>query len=126
MHRHHDRRKSKDKGKDRDKDKEKDDKLMQIPSFNLQPTQSLITVETGTSRSENPTPAHSQNASRRTSLLGSNAEQDGAISSWRAEAKGSKEAELIEEKEKGVLRAAFVSPFSNCCDDAIGIHNTYS
>jgi hypothetical protein len=110
VHRHHVRRKSKDKGKDWDKDKGKDDKLMQVPSFTLQPSHSLTNVETGASKSENPTPAHSQNASRRTSLLGLNAEQDSSLPSWRAEMKGSKEVELIEEKRIGLLRATLVSP----------------
>jgi hypothetical protein len=104
--RHQAKHREKDKHKDRDQDKGKDENSIHTSNSNIQPTISLTTVETGTSRSENVTPAHSQNASRRTSLLGLNAEQDGA--SLRADGKGSKEAELINEREKGFLRATFV------------------
>ena len=111
VHRHHVKPRDKDKGKDGDKDKANDENSIRITNSNLQPTVSLTGVETGT-KGENVTPAQSQNASRRTSLLGLNSDPDGAMTSWRAEGKGSKEAELAEEREKGVLRAAFVPPFS--------------
>jgi hypothetical protein len=111
VHRHHVRPKDKNKGKDGDQDKGNEENSILITNSNLQPTFSLTGVDTGT-RSENVTPAQSKSASRRTSLLGLNSDPDGAMAGWRVEGKSSKEVELAEEREKGVLRAAFVPPFS--------------
>jgi hypothetical protein len=107
VHRH--RTRDKDKGKDHRKSH--DENPIRIVNSNLQPAIAVTGVEPASSRSENVTPAQSQNASRRTSLLGLNSDLDGSAAGWRGEGKGSKEAELADEKEKGALRAAFVIPF---------------
>lgn len=112
VHRHHVRYRDKDKDRDNSKDKEKDEKALHITNSSLQPTLSPARMETGTSRSENATPPQIQNASQRTSLRGLDAEQDGAILSCVVEGTGPTEAVLTQEREKGVLRAAFVAPFS--------------
>lgn len=111
VHRHYSLHRDKDKGREGNKDKEKDEKALYLTSSYPQTTLSPTGMEIGTSRSENATPAQSQNASRRTSLLAvNNADQNAAVASLRAEGKGSKEAELAQEREKGLLRASFVTP----------------
>lgn len=111
VHRHNIRPTEKDKGKDGDHQKRHDENPVRKVNSNLQPTIAVTGAEAASSRSENATPAQSQNASRRTSLLGLNSDLDGSAASWRGEGKVFKEAELAEEKEKGALRATFVTPF---------------
>lgn len=74
-----------------------DENPVRTSKSNLPPTIAVTGADASASRSENVTPAQSQNVSRRTSLLGASSDAD-----------GSKEAELAEEKEKGTLRATFV------------------
>jgi hypothetical protein len=98
-------------GKDRDKHQDKNEKSTTSPNPTLQPNALLTSVEAGAPRSEGATPANSQTVSRRTSLLGMNRDQDGAIPTLKVEGKTPKEVELGEERERGVLRASFVSPY---------------
>lgn len=108
-HRHSIIHRDKDNSRDINKDKEKDEKALHITNSNLQPTLSPTGAESGRSRSENPTPAQSQTASRRTSLLGLNADQEGMAPGGKLDRIPSKEAELTREREGALLRAAFVT-----------------